>query len=361
MKPEVLQHLKDQGIPQRIAKSVAMTHNFARLGQTNLDAVIKAMDTQTAGEGKEWINTGFSPEVIRAVTLDRKVTPLFRRFNMPSNPYKYPVLGGPPKAYLVPENVANTGQVGIPPSDIGSDELLFNAKKLAGKVVFSDELGQDSLLPINEIVQEGLLGALVSGEEDATINGDLSATHMDADVTSALDARKAFKGLRKRAKLAAAEVDLSTMNPSNMRKLRAKMGIYGVNPAKLAYITSVAGSNALMNNVELMYYDKMGPNANLLNGQMANFDGSPIILSEYVRTNLNATGVFDNVTTNKTIIICAYLPAFLYGDRLEVTLEPDRYPDFGQDALIARERVAFDGQYADTAPIVAVGVNVATS
>ena len=95
---ELIKHLQDQGVPKRIAKSVNMTHQFARMGGVNLDAIIKAMDSQTAGEGKEWINTGFSPEVIREVTLDRKVTPLFRRFTMPTNPYKYPIVSGRPKA-----------------------------------------------------------------------------------------------------------------------------------------------------------------------------------------------------------------------------------------------------------------------
>ncbi len=353
--------MKEQGIPQRIAKSVAMTHNFARLGHLNLDAVIKAMDTQTAGEGKEWINTGFSPEVIRDVTLDRKVSPLFRRFTMPTNPYKYPISTGMPKAYLIPENVANTGQTGIPASDLATGELLFVAKKLAGKVVFSDELDQDSFLPVQEEVQQGLLASLVSGEEDAIINSDTAGTHQDADVTSALDARKSWDRLRKRARQASAEVDLGTMTTANLRKLRARLGKHGVNPARLAYITSVAGFNAMLNTGDLMTYDKMGPQANLLNGQMANFDGSPIIISEYVRTNLNATGVFDNVTTNRTEIILVALPHHRIGDRLEVTLETDRYADFGQDALIARERVDFKSFYATTEPTVAVGYNVATS
>jgi HK97 family phage major capsid protein len=360
MNQEIINGLKEKGIPARLAKSVAMTHNFARLGHTNLDAVIKAMDTQTAGEGKEWINTGFSPEVIREVTLERKVTPLFRRFTMPTNPYKWPIVSGTPKAYLIPENVANTGQTGIPASDLTSGDLTFNAKKLAGKVVFSDELNQDSFIPVQDEVNQGLLASLVAGEEDAIINGDTAGTHQDADVTSALDARKSWDGLRKRARTAGAEVDLGTMTTANLRKLRARMGKYGVNPAKLAYITSVAGYNAMLNTGDLMTYDKMGPQANLLNGQMANFDGSPIIISEYVRTNLNATGVYDATTTNKTQIILVYLPEHRIGDRLEVTLETDRYADFGQDALIARERVDFKSFQATTEPTVAVGYNVAT-
>lgn len=216
MTPEVIQQLREKGVPARLAKSVNMTHSLARMGMLDLDSVMKAMDTQTAGEGKDWINTGFSPEMIRSVTLDRKVSPLFRRFKMPTNPYKFPVLGGPPKACLIPENIADTVQTGIPVSNVGSTSLTFDARKLARKVIFSEELSQDSMIGIEEIVQEGLLGALVTGEEDATINGDVSTTHMDADIVSALDPRKAWKGLRKTAKDALGEVDLSTLSLANL-------------------------------------------------------------------------------------------------------------------------------------------------
>jgi HK97 family phage major capsid protein len=363
MNPEIIKNLRESGVPQRIAKSMSLTHNLARNGSFNLDSVIKAMDSQTAGEGKEWINSGFSPDIIQQVTLERKVTPLFRRFKMPSNPFKFPVAGGPPKAYLIPENTANTGQTGIPASDAGTAELLLSAKKLAGKVVFSDELSQDAFTSVQDYVQEGLLGALVSGEEDAIINGDITGTHMDADVTSALDARKAWSGLRKRAKDASATVDLGTMSTANLRKLRAKMGKYGVNPAKLAYITSVAGYNAMLNTGDLMTWEKMGPHANLINGEMAKFDGSPVIISEYVRTDLEASGYYETAgspTHNKTEILLVYIPAFIMGDRLEVTLEDDRYVDFGQDVLVARERVDFQPFYGTTQPTVAAGINVAT-
>lgn len=353
--------MKEQGIPQRIAKSVAMTHSFARMGTLNLDSVIKAMDTQTAGEGKEWIKTGFSPEVIREVTLERKVTPLIRRFTMPTNPYKYPLSTGMPKAYLIPENVANTGQTGIPASDLTTGELIFTAKKLAGKVVFSDELTEDSFIPVQEEVQQGLLSSLIAGEEDAIINGDTTPTHQDSDVTSALDARKAWIGFRKRARTASAEVDLSTMSIANLRKLRAKLGKFYGTPTQVAYVTSMAGFNAMLNTDGLVLPRDMGQAANLISGQMATFDGSPVIVSEYVRTDLNATGVYDGVTTTKTEIILVALPHHRMGDRLEVTLETDRYADFGQDALIARERVDFKSFYAPTDATVAVGYNVATS
>ena len=221
MMQELIKSLREEGVPERLAKSISLSHNLSRLGRTDMDSVIKAMDTLTQGEGKEWINTGFSPEIIRDVTLERKVTPLFRRFNMPTNPYKWPIVSGAPKAYLIPENTANTGQTGIPASDITSGDLTFNAKKLAGKVIFSDELTDDSFIPVKDEVNQGLLTSLVNGEEDAVINGDTASTHQDADVTSALDARKAWNGLRKRAHAASATVDLGTMTTANLRKLLA--------------------------------------------------------------------------------------------------------------------------------------------
>src|SRR5215210_6799356 len=126
--------LTEQGVPQRLAKAATMTHMLSRLKNPTIDTVIRAMDTLTTGEGKDWIQTGFSPDVIQAVALARRVSPLFRRVPMPTSPYVFPVQGGRPTPYLVPENTADTGQTAVPASNAGTANMTFTARKIGSLV-----------------------------------------------------------------------------------------------------------------------------------------------------------------------------------------------------------------------------------
>src|SRR5215216_3757114 len=90
-----------------VAKALNLTHMLSRMRNPTLDTVIatmermeKAMDTAQSGGGADWIMTGFSPDIIQEVALERKVSSLFERVKMPTNPYKFPVEGGDPTPYI---------------------------------------------------------------------------------------------------------------------------------------------------------------------------------------------------------------------------------------------------------------------
>ncbi len=356
---KMIETMEEKGIDQDIAKAMSFTHRLSNYGLTGLDSVIRAMDTQTAGEGQEFVPTAFSPELIRRVALQRKVAALFRNIQMPTPTYTLPVEGGDPTAYFVPENTADTGQVAVPPSNAGSALVTFTAKKISALVRLSDELDQDSIVPAIPYIQEKLLVGIAKGEELAFINGDTAATHMDANVTASTDVRKSVNGLRKKGLANAAKVDMATFNTGNLRAIREGLGVYGVDPADLVWITSTRGLYKMMGNADVLTNDKFGPNATLLTGQLGNFDGIPIVVSEAVPTNLAATGVNTATGPNdRTVIILAHRSAFLRGDRLQVTLEQDRDITFGQTTLVSRERIDFQGAYAATETPVNIGFNV---
>jgi len=48
--------------------------------------------------------------------------------------------------------------------------------------------------------------------------------------------------------------------------------------------------------------DKYGQFATVLNGELGKIDGIPVIVSEKIRENLNASGVYDGTTTTKTLL-----------------------------------------------------------
>ena len=81
----------------------------------------------------------------------------------------------------------------------------------------------------------------------------------------------------------------------------------------------------------------------MLSGELAKFDGIPIVISEYARENLNASGVHDGVTTTKTVIYLANRRGHIWGNRsgFQTQVLRELYAESGQDALIATERKAF--------------------
>lgn len=356
---QLAEYAQEQNTHVTVAKALDFTHSLARMKNVSMDAVIKAMDTQESGAGADWIMTGFSPDIVQEVALERKVSSLFDRIRMPGNPYKFPVEGGDPTAYITAENTADSGQTSVKFSNAGTAGTTFTAKKISVAIRTSDELEQDSIADVAPYVNRKVLAGLVNGEENALINGDTAGSHMDSDVTGADDVRKAFKGLRALTNSGAKVDGGSGTLTSAVRSLRTKMGKYAVDPSKLALVVGIAAYYRLMEEGSVITLDKFGPAATILTGELGKFDGIPVIVSAYVREDLNASGVYDGSTTTKTIALLAHRGSFAIGDRQQVELEADREAIYGQDILIGRERLDFQKWYAASENPVGMIYNIA--
>jgi len=324
----------------------------------------KAMDTATASEGAEWIPTGFSPRMLETIRLKLKVAALHERIPMPTNPFKLPIEGGDATIYLQAEQTSDT-PTKVTASTTGTDNITFDAVKLMARVIASVELEEDSVIGVVGYIRNKLIKGLAEAIEDTTLNGDTSTTHQDSD-THALGAtahQKGWKGYRKYALAAAlATVDLSTFNIANLRAIRTAMGKYGTNPADLAWVVGVKGYDKMLSLDEVKTVDKYGDKATILQGELAKLDGSPVIVSEKVRENLNASGVHDGVTETKTVVHLVYRPGFLFGDRRSVKIQVLReiYAESDQIGVVASQRLDFQPVYdTTTETIIGLGYNIA--
>ncbi len=310
----------------------------------------KALDTATAGGVLEWIPTGFSNQLFELVRLETKVMALFPQINMPTNPYVLPIQVGRLKSFKQPEQTADTSQTTIPVGDVNSisGKVTLTAVGHAVQVLCSKDAEEDSIVPMLPFLRSQIVSTLAEGREDCTLNGDIvSGTHEDTDVSDANDRRKMWTGLRALAIDNSYTADLSEFTLSNLRLLlRAKMGKYGVNPARLAYITGVQGYINLLNQKEVTTVDKYGAGATVLAGELAKIDGIPVIVSEWMREDLTASGIYGSGST-KSAIILVYRDAFATGVRREssVQLLVELYAASDQDALITRERVCWSPIY----------------
>lgn len=287
------------------------------------NTILRAMDVDTAGEGADWVPTGIGASLHEKVRASGKVAPLFTRIDLPTNPWKWPIEGADATAYRVAEPTADSAtKVGA--STTGTAAATFDAEIMGGRVLFSRSLEADSAIAILPYVRAKLVQAFVDAEEKAILDGDADGTHQDSDTNSAGSTHFswAWDGLRKKALAQTTQATTAT-TAANLGAIRAAMGKWGVNPMDLAFIVGVSALHDIILDSNVLTVDKFGPNATILNGQIGSIYGVPIIASEHVRENLNASGVYDGITTTKTYNLCVNRNEWAMGQRMAMDVEVD--------------------------------------
>lgn len=312
--------------------------------------VLRAMDTDTSSEGIEWIPTGVGASLHEKVRASGKIAPLFQRINLPTNPWKWPLEGADATAYRVAEPTSDTATK-VTVSTPGTGAATFDAEIFGARTLFSRSLEADSAIAILPYVQRKLVQAFVDAEEKAILDGDTDGTHQDTDAnsTGATDARWAWDGLRKRALANAGSNGNGALTVALLAGIRAAMGKYGLNPAEAAFIIGVSSFYDIISDSNVLTVDKLGPSATILNGQLASVYGIPIIVSEHVRENLNASGVHDAITTTKTYAMVVNRMEWVMGGRTPLALETDDsiYRETYQRVVVGFMREDFQNVNAD--------------
>lgn len=329
----------------------------------------KAMDTSTSAEGSQWIPTGFSSNLHELVELELKVSPLFAEFAMPTNPFTWPTFITATEGTKVTETTTvATARADSTEQTPGTGNVTFTAVKIRIRIQVSAEITEDSAVAVMPFVMKEAARGIARAEDQGIVNGQLTA---DIDTGySTLDAtspKKLFNGLRYRiSTMTSATVDLASFNEDGLRNIRACMtrgGPYGVYPDDLAYLCSAKGylKHFLKDLDEVLTVDKYGPNAVVLKGELAKFDGIPVIPSQHVQDDLNATGIYDGTTTDKTQVILVYRPGFLKGIRRGVELETEKNIFYDIWDTVAFKRMDFQPMFTVTSHnISAMGYGVST-
>jgi len=218
---------------------------------------------------------------------------------------------------------------------------------------------EDAAVAILPIVLQTLQQSMADGMETALINGDTSATHQDSDVISADDVRKSFQGLRNYAggSSGQAAVDLSTISIANFRNIRKGMGRYGIIPTDLANLMSISAYIQALSIEEVETVEKFGLEATVKSGILGVMDGSPIVVSEFIRQDLNTTGVYDGATVTDTITLTVNTRAFWVANKGPIRSETARDPKQGQSYSVISHRFDFkQTQTPDTSIEQTVGL-----
>jgi HK97 family phage major capsid protein len=327
--------------------------------QVDLVGRLKAFGTDVSGAGAEWIPTAISSQYLDEYQLAREVQKLFREMPMPTNPYRLPVKTNSTVARKATEGAAGTG------ANFGTSYIDFDANKLYEYYPITEELNEDSAPSVLEMGRMEVVESQIRAMETMILNGDSTATHMDSDVTASDDARKIRKGLRKLALANSANGSVvgfgSAVTKEKLLDLKSAMGKYGVNPRELAWILSSTVYNQVLALPEVMTVDKIGTQATILQGALAAILGIPLVVSEYMREDLNASGVYDGVTTNNSSLLLVNHRQFMVGMRrpIRVKVAMDARPEYDRWQLVSYQRADFAGRAQGANEVsVAIGVDV---
>jgi len=331
----------------------------------------KTFDTSEAGDGDDLFVEIMSSQLLRYLEVRGAIIPLFRSFALPGPLFRVPITTRANKATRVTEETTDLGAWPTLDAEVYSDangpfdKIVFEVEKLRAYQGVTGELIEDSVVPIVAFITEEMGDAVRRGIEDAVINGDVNTgSPMDSDGTSTSSPRACWNGLRRVAfdndaasgtMNAIAGAALAIGDIWTAKEALNRYGLLASNTTIVCGIKSYFKLVALAN-VETM--QNFGARATLLTGALTQLTGSNVVTSEYMREDLNASGVYDGVTMTKTAILLVHQPSWWLGNWRGITLERDRVPQVDQDYVFAWWRGDFQKIRSSTEPTESVIYNM---
>ena len=309
--------------------------------------------SDSAGVGAEWIPDLLLPTLVTKLYTPKAVEALFPTLAMPAKELRMPFLTFKVKPYLKSGATYST----ITAEDDTTSQVSMTAKSLAARITVDEDASVDSIVAGLDYARNSLADAIASAVEDAIINGDTAGTHQDtianwnprsrwnaSGLGGSDDHRSAWLGLRAQAfdVSATRSAATDTDHYNGILETRALMdGAHGVG-SNMAFICSPEYYlTHLLAVDEVATIDKIGPQAAVLTGQVASIAGAPVIVSDYVTADMNASGVFDNVTKTKTGYLLVNRDAYMMGNYKPLTIDVDREIVNGAIEVVATRRTIF--------------------
>ena len=312
--------------------------------QANLKA---AMDSATAGTGDELVATGEAAALWADINVDTHVAGLFTRVDMPTNPFEIPLQLGDVAWYPGTENTATTETA------LTTGRQTLTAYELVAEVPWSLTLEEDAVIAMAAEVRSTLVRNAVEVIDDVLLNADKTLTNninADGATIAASTAGKAHWLLGFDGLLHLPLVDNTSQGNNHaaapsaamFNDVRGLLGKYGVRPSELAYVADVGTYIKALGVSEFRTLDKLGPQATLLNGQLAQVDGIPVIVSEQMAQSDADGKVTDSGASNtKGRLLAVNRTQWRLGFRRELMIETTRDIQKRQNIMVVSMRLAF--------------------
>ena len=315
------------------------------------------MDTATAGEGLEWVPTGYSSQLYDQIRLECPEVNAFTRFQQPTASFVLPLITTMPTAYIKSEGVAPTQ------SEPVTSNKTWTAKAVATYSKWTDEITEDSIIAILPVIRSSMVRSLAEGYSLGLMNGDTSGTHMDNDTAggAASLVQKGFNGIRYNSNVASNGKKYDTTGASGSSLTSAHilgglklMGKFAARrPEELIFCCDTAAFIDLLGDSYVRTVDLYGPQAPVITGELARIWGMPIMISFAIENRRNAvaaTGVNTSGGPNTFSTAVAFNRRnWLLGERRQVTFEQDKVISTGINEMIVTTRISFKNIEDNTA------------
>lgn len=312
--------------------------------------VVRQVVSDNTGEGSDLIPDIVLPELGRRLELPRNVVGLFQVQNIPTggttqNPFLIAgcqpfIVGVPAPNDLDPADIARS---------VPSYTSITTAPKTWGiSLPASRDATEDSIIEWGSHGQMLLAEAARDGEEDAWLNADLNGGDTGLatwnprsrwnTMGSSLDHRKSFVGLRQ-----------FSFDVSSAGSLAAEtaVGILAelIHMDSPQFMDDVVGITSpewillkLLTDTNLLTVDKYGSLATLLTGEIGRLAGKPLVMSEFIDVQYNASGIFDDTTKTKTGFLWVNRSRWATGQRRGPRVEGEVRPSQHLQILTLTQR-----------------------
>lgn len=290
-------------------------------GFNTANAAVQIPGAHTINDA-DW-ETEFATNFWMDVRRELVVEPLFRTIAMNTATMRLPVVPDQGYAsYIAVDNLKGPNSTAAVNSGNRPTEINLIAHKLSAADRIGREETEDTILPILGLIRENLMRRMSRSSDRSLLRG-VGGTAADP-----------IKGLAQYGLDAGNNYDLSIgggdkFTALHLQKARRLLGVFGLRPRDMAYVLSTDAYYDLLEDPDMRKYFDVGPgDATILNGQVANVNGTRIILSdEFAAKGVGATaGLVVNMRN------------FVVGNLRNVTLRTDDEVASDSTLLVATRR-----------------------
>lgn len=340
----------------------------------------KAMYSTGSGLGDEWVPTGWSSELYDLYRLEAQLENAIPGFDMPTNPYIWPIKSGSASLYRASEAATNNPAI-LTKSNMATSSITFTAQKYAVAIAWSPEFQEDSIIAVVPALRSETAITAAHGWESALINSDNTAdagTHRDnASATRwASGTPETYEdGFREIAFQGTTYSTFDTQSTStgvgdataafaaeDLRYLRKLAGRFGKNPANWVYVVPISAWFKMLSFTPLTQATAygMGAPGTWRTGELPPFDGCQVVVTEHIDENQAATGLYtDGVTSSTYTSVFGFnKTCFKVGNRGPITLEMEKDIETQQWVAVSTMRKSFKKMTASGYYPVTLGFKV---
>lgn len=306
-----------------------------------------------AGQGAEFIPDQFSTDLFRSFELRMGLRQMLQVQEVDRATILIPRLDRGSRPYIKKQITTNDPAL-YEASDIETAQKQINIGGLASRIIVDDAANEDSAFAMIPLLQSVLGDDLEDAWEDCMINGDTTGQQDDLSnwnvdsrwgnqgLGSAADHRRLFDGLRKYSFSQGTTHNIQLAGGANvvyadLISMLGKMQKFGVSDKAIICSPEVMVSG-FMTMSELKTLDVFGQRAAVFNNQIGSIMNTPIMMSSFMGSDMNALGKYDNVTTDKSGLLIMSRSSFFQYRRRGILLETQKDITTGGINIVATMR-----------------------